>query len=231
MDRYLCAIKSEERKLGILNERKNALIDTNRKKQQVIDKCDADEKSLLSQQDDNLSRKDYLENKKSYLKEFFKSSLKFGLKSSLWFLVGIVLISLLDYSLSSSIQPNVLDVLFGNSVIVALLGSVEFYNVSRDFRRLITGYNGNIDDDIEETYKQINLVRKRRCKVKEEMKDNSNLLSEVEIAIKEIQAKILEYRTDRNNLIESLVENLDVHIRDFEYQESDIHKVLEKVIQ
>ena len=95
MDRYLCAIKSEERKLGILNDRKNALIDTNRKKQQVIDKCDADEKSLLGQQEDNLSRKDYLENKKSYLKEFFKSSLKFGLKSSLWFLVGIVLISLL----------------------------------------------------------------------------------------------------------------------------------------
>ena len=149
----------------------------------------------------------------------------------MWFLVGIVLISLLDYSLSSSIPPNVLDVLFGNSVIVALLGSVEFYNVSRDFRSLIIGYNGNIDDDIEETYKQINLVRKRRSKVKEEMKDNSSLLSEVEIAIKEIQAKILEYRTDRNNLIESLVENLDVHIIDFEYQESDIHKVLEKVIQ
>lgn len=231
MDRYLTAIASEEEKLAILEVRRNSLLETNKKKQQVIEKCDEEEKHLINKQDDNLLRREYLENKKGYLKEFFKASVKFGVKTSLWFLGCILFISLLDYNFTSNMQLNVLEVLLGNTAIVALLGTVEFCNVSREFRRLVIEYNGDVDTDIEDTYEKLNLVKMRRTKTIDEMEDNVKLLNEVEAAMRDIQAKILQYRTDRNNLIEALIENLDIHIDEFEYQESDIHKVLEKVIQ
>lgn len=231
MDKYLSAIESEEKKLGILQDKRNALIDTNNKKKQVIDKCNSDEKRLSLEQEDNLDRKDYLENRKEYIRSFLLSSVKFGLKSSVWCLLSIALIAFIDFKLGSTVDMQLLDVILGTSAISVLFGAVEYYSVSKYFRSILSGYNGNIDDDIEDTYQKILSVQKRRNKLKEEVNSNEQLLVEVESAIKEVQARILEYRTSRNDLIEALIEDLDVHIRDFEYQESDIQKVLEKQIR
>lgn len=231
MDKYLSAIESEEKKLGILQDKRNALIGTNNKKKQVIDKCDLDEKRLSLEQKDNLDRKDYLDNKKEYIKSFLLSSVKFGLKSSVWCLLSIALITFIDFKLGSTIDVQLLDVILGTGAITVLFGTVEYYSVSKYFRSILSGYKGNIDADIEDTYQKIYSVQKRRTKLKEEIKSNEQLLLEIEKAIKEIQVRIVEYRTSRNDLIEALIADLDIHIRDFEYQESDIHKVLEKQIQ
>lgn len=231
MDKYLSAIESEDKKLGILQDKRNALIDTNNKKKQVIDKYNSDEKRLSLEQEDNLDRKDYLENRKEYIRSFLLSSVKFGLKSSVWCLLSIALIAFIDFKLGSTVDMQLLDVILGTSAISVLFGAVEYYSVSKYFRSILSGYNGNIDDDIEDTYQKILSVQKRRNKLKEEVNSNEQLLVEVESAIKEVQARILEYRTSRNDLIEALIEDLDVHIRDFEYQESDIQKVLEKQIR
>ena len=227
MDRYLSAIASEEKKLSLLTARKNGLICANNIKRQAVEKCDAEVKKLNSEQDENLLRKEFLDNKKNYKKQFFKSSVKFSLKSSFFYLISILVISLL----ASSITPEIMDVIFGNITVAIMLGAVEYYNVSRCFRSVVNGYHGNVELDIETTSIKLRKVQDRRNVLKMEIGDNERLLAEVELAISEINSKILSYRTSRNSLIEALIEELDVHIDNFTYEESDIHKVLEKQIQ
>ena len=106
-----------------------------------------------------------------------------------------------------------------------------YYSVSRYFYTVIKGYRGDIDQDIELTNKDILELQSKKNEVETAVNSNNLLLNELEIASSEVRSKILTLRTNRNDLIESLINELDIHIRNFEYQETDIQKILEKKIQ
>lgn len=231
MDKYLEAIALEENKLASLREKSTVIRNANNNKKEKIESYKREEEKLEHEQELNLDRKDFIENKKEYIKKFLIESLKFGMKSSIWFIVVIIIVSLVDYKLGNTLNMAIGDVILGNLMISSLFGSVEYYSVSRYFRDLLVGYKGNIDDDIKLTNSKILKKNKSRTKLEEEVNSNNLLLQELEQAIGEVNSNLADLRFKRKALIDSLIEELDSYIKDFEYQESDIHKVLEKKIQ
>ena len=231
MDKYLEAIALEENKLASLREKSSIIRNANNNKKEKIESYKREEEKLKYEQELNLDRKDFIENKKEYIKKFLIESLKFGMKSSIWFIAVIIIVSLVDYKLGNTLNMAIGDVILGNLMISSLFGSVEYYSVSRYFRDLLVGYKGNIDDDIKLTNSKILKKKKSRTKLEEEVNSNNLLLQELEQAIGEVNSNLSDLRFKRKALIDSLIEELDSYIKDFEYQESDIHKVLEKKIQ
>ena len=231
MDKYLEAIALEENKLASLREKSSIIRNANNNKKEKIESYKREEEKLKHEQELNLDRKDFIENKKEYIKKFLIESLKFGMKSSIWFIAVIIIVSLVDYKLGNTLNMAIGDVILGNLMISSLFGAVEYYSVSRYFRDLLVGYKGNIDDDIKLTNSKILKKKKSRTKLEEEVNSNNLLLQELEQAIGEVNSNLSDLRFKRKALIDSLIEELDSYIKDFEYQESDIHKVLEKKIQ
>lgn len=231
MDKYLEAIALEENKLASLREKSTVIRNANNNKKAKIESYKREEEKLKHEQELNLDRKDFIENKKEYIKKFLIESLKFSMKSSIWFIAVIIIVSLVDYKLGNTLNMAIGDVILGNLMISSLFGSVEYYSVSRYFRELLVGYKGNIDDDIKLTNRKILKKKKSRTKLEEEVNSNNLLLQELEQAIGEVNSNLADLRFKRKVLIDSLIEELDSYIKDFEYQESDIHKVLEKKIQ
>jgi DNA repair exonuclease SbcCD ATPase subunit len=231
MDKYLEAIALEENKLASLREKSSIIRNANNNKKAKIESYKSEEEKLKHEQELNLDRKDFIENKKEYIKKFLIESLKFSMKSSIWFIAVIIIVSLVDYKLGNTLNMAIGDVILGNLMISSLFGSVEYYSVSRYFRDLLVGYKGNIDDDIKLTNSKILKKKKSRTKLEEEVNSNNLLLQELEQAIGELNSNLADLRFKRKALIDSLIEELDSYIKDFEYQESDIHKVLEKKIQ
>lgn len=231
MDKYLEAIALEENKLASLREKSSIIRNANNNKKEKIESYKREEEKLKHEQELNLDRKDFIENKKEYIKKFLIESLKFGMKSSIWFIAVIIIVSLVDYKLGNTLNMAIGDVIFGNLMISSLFGFVEYYSVSRYFRDLLVGYKGNIDDDIKLTNSKILKKKKSRTKLEEDVNSNNLLLQELEQAIGEVNSNLADLRFKRKALIDSLIEELDSYIKDFEYQESDIHKVLEKKIQ
>lgn len=231
MDKYLEAIALEENKLADLREKSSIIRSANNNKKEKIESYKREEEKLKHEQELNLDRKDFIENKKEYIKKFLIESLKFGMKSSIWFIAVIIIVSLVDYKLGNTLNMAIGDVILGNLMISSLFGFVEYYSVSRYFRDLLVGYKGNIDDDIKLTNSKILKKKKSRTKLEEEVNSNNLLLQELEQAIGEVNSNLADLRFKRKALIDSLIEELDSYIKDFEYQESDIHKVLEKKIQ
>lgn len=231
MDKYLKAINIEEEKLSKLKKKTAELKSTNEKEKERIAYYQNEEKKLESEQELNFDRKDFLENKKRYIISFLKEALKFGGKASLVFWSFIGLVAILDYNLGNILNLVFQDVLLGGIAISSILGYVEYYSVSRYFNEVIKGYKGDIDQDIELTNQRLLEVQNKRTKTEAAVSSNNLLLNELELAMVEVRGKILTLRTNRNDLIESLISELDVHIRNFEYQETDIQKVLEKKIQ
>lgn len=231
MDKYLEAIALEENKLTSLREKSSIIRNANNNKKEKIESYKREEEKLKYEQELNLDRKDFIENKKEYIKKFLIESLKFGMKSSIWFIAVIIIVSLVDYKLGNTLDIAIGDVILGNLMISSLFGSVEYYSVSRYFRDLLVGYKGNIDNDIKLTNSKILKKKKSRTKLEEEVNSNNLLLQELEQAIGEVNSNLADLRFKRKALIESLISELDVHIRNFEYQETDIQKVLEKKIQ
>lgn len=231
MDKYLEAIALEENKLASLREKSSIIRNANNNKKAKIESYKREEEKLKHEQELNLDRKDFIENKKEYIKKFLIESLKFSMKSSIWFIAVIIIVSLVDYKLGNTLNMAIGDVILGNLMISSLFGSVEYYSVSRYFRELLVGYKGNIDDDIKLTNSKILKKKKSRTKLEEEVNSNNLLLQELEQAIGELNSNLADLRFKRKALIDSLIEELDSYIKDFEYQESDIHKVLEKKIQ
>lgn len=231
MDKYLKAIKCEEGKLEMLKAKLELLSSVTDAKKVKIGDYSREENKLKEEQEFNEERKDFLENKKTYLTSFFIAALKFGGKSSLFFWGVIVLITILDYNLGNTLNLVLSDVLLGNVAISAILGYVEFYSVSQYFYSVLRGYKGNIDNDIELTNQRLDKAQQAKEKLLEEVRQNDLLFQELEQAIKAVSDKILELRSCRNGVIEALIAELDIHIKDFQYQESDIEKVLEKKIQ
>lgn len=231
MDKYLEAIALEENKLASLREKSSIIRNANNNKKEKIESYKREEEKLKHEQELNLDRKDFIENKKEYIKKFLIESLKFGMKSSIWFIAVIIIVSLADYKLGNTLNMAIGDVILGNLMISSLFGSVEYYSVSRYFRDLLVGYKGNIDDDIKLTNSKILKKKKSRTKLEEEVNSNNLLLQELEQSIGEVNSNLSDLRFKRKALIDSLIEELDSYIKDFEYQESDIHKVLEKKIQ
>lgn len=231
MDKYLEAIALEENKLASLREKSSTIRNANNNKKEKIESYKREEEKLKHEQELNLDRKDFIENKKEYIKKFLIESLKFGMKSSIWFIAVIIIVSLVDYKLGNTLNMAIGDVILGNLMISSLFGAVEYYSVSRYFRDLLVGYKGNIDDDIKLTNSKILNKKKSRTKLEEDVNSNNLLLQELEQAIGEVNSNLADLRFKRKALIDSLIEELDSYIKDFEYQESDIHKVLEKKIQ
>lgn len=231
MDKYLEAIALEENKLASLREKSSIIRNANNNKKEKIESYKREEEKLEHEQELNLDRKDFIENKKEYIKKFLIESLKFGMKSSIWFIAVIIIVSLVDYKLGNTLNMAIGDVILGNLMISSLFGFVEYYSVSKYFRDLLVGYKGNIDDDIKLTNSKILKKKKSRTKLEEEVNSNNLLLQELEQAIGEVNSNLSDLRFKRKALIDSLIEELDSYIKDFEYQESDIHKVLEKKIQ
>lgn len=231
MDKYLEAIALEENKLADLCEKSSVIRRSNNNKKEKIESYKREEEKLKQEQKLNLDRKDFIENKKEYIKKFLIESLKFGMKSSILFIVVIIIVSLVDYKLGNTLNMAIGDVILGNLMISSLFCFVEYYSVSRYFRDLLVGYKGNIDDDIKLTNSKILKKKKSRTKLEEEVNSNNLLLQELEQAIEEVNSNLADLRFKRKALIDSLIEELDSYIKDFEYQERDIHKVLEKKIQ
>lgn len=231
MDKYLKAINTEEEKLSKLQKKMAELKNINKREKEKISYYQKEEKRLESEQELNLTRKDFLEHKKNYITSFFKDALKFGGKASLAFWSIIVFVTILDYNLGNILNLAFKDVLLGNIAISSILGYVEYYSVSRYFYTVIKGYRGDIDQDIELTNQDILELQSKKNEVETAVNSNNLLLNELEIASSEVRSKILTLRTNRNDLIESLIKELDIHIRNFEYQETDIQKILEKKIQ
>lgn len=230
MDKYLEAIGQEEELLNSLLDKKDKLISSNKDKSSTLKSYGVKEERLKQKQGYNLKRKKYLENKGQYIRYFFKKALIFSLKSSIGFWVVIGFILLMSKLMNDVLNPSLVEIICSNFTISALFGSVEYFNVSRDFRKTIGGYNGDIDNDISLNSKDLDTLQSEKEKLQESMNENNQLLDELESTIAVIREKILNYRTCRNNLIESLISDLDAHIVDFEYQTSDISKVLEKQI-
>ena len=157
--------------------------------------------------------------------------MKFGAKSSLSFWIIVIFVAILNYNLGNIFNLVFSDILLGNIAVSALLGYVEYYSVSRYFYDVIRGYKGDINQDIELTNQGILEVKRKRTNAEEMVSSNELLLQELDSVISEVKSKILVLHTNRNSLIESLINELDNYIEDFEYQESDIQKVLEKKIQ
>ena len=70
MDKYLKAIKCEEGKLAMLKAKRELLSSVNDAKKVKIGDYSREENNLKAEQEFNEERKDFLENKKTYLKKY-----------------------------------------------------------------------------------------------------------------------------------------------------------------
>ena len=230
MDKYLLAIQSEEKILNTLTSKRKELVSTNTQKEKTILKCDEEYKKLSHQNELNLLRKEYLTHKKEYIKSFFNSALKFGLKSGLCFVMITLLLVHISNVYGTNIETSFWEFLMSDGVVTVLFGWVEYYSKSRDFSTLVSGYDGNIDDDIENTNDLIKKNQMTKCKAMQDKEANAELIKEIDQAISEVKAKLLQYRAARNDIIDKLIANLDEHISGFEYEETDISPVAQKKI-
>lgn len=228
-DKYSLAIKKDEKMKNSLNNKKDRL-------ERRTKKLKDEKKSLEYHNIENARNleeadrlKDYHINKDSYKKKFFKKALKFGIGCSIGFTIFIVLFIMLMFKMDPNYILNIKPVVGGNLAIGSLMVSIEYLNVSRDFRSLVAKRK-------EKDNKHFIVV------TKEEVENNKTLIKELEIkisdlgidindlnlVIEELDSRILEYRTKRNNLIENLVNGLDNHIEGFEYEMPNIDKIKEK---
>ncbi len=227
MDKYLEAIEKEEEKVKLLEQKRIEIENSNQRNKQKINRHDKEE-AIINQKLEKYRRiKYYLQNKKSCTREFIKRAIFFGIKCGIGFMSITLVLSFLSTGLH--LLP-LLKLLSSFLTISSLLGLVEYKNVSREYRNLVSTYHGNIDVDLENLEKNKSELQKDREKNLRALESNQTLLEEIDKAIKELQESISSYRSSRNNLIESLIDNLDSYIIDFVPHEIDIHKVIEKKI-
>ena len=231
MDKYLEAIEKETEKEKLLNTKKCEIIESNKRRENLDKDYQKREDRVKKSLEKEKKRKHYLQNKEFYLKEYFKKSIAFGIKVSISFvalLLGIKgfesFLYLDTFSLSIS---QLLSSFFS---IGGMMFLVEFQYVAKEFLSLTYRYHGNVDSSIDILMKEIESIEKKRKMNQERLLENQVLLKEIGETLLEIQEKIAEYQNNRNQLIGNLTENLDRYIHGFQYQETDIHKVIEKKI-
>lgn len=231
MDKYLIAIAQEEEKQNILLSKKEDILEANKKRTNLEYSYSKREERLKESLEKNKKRKFYLQNKKSLLKQYIKKSLLFGLSMGGCFL--LLLVAIIGIGISLHLESFNIDfshLLNGFFSIGGIMSIVEFRNVSREYRSLTSGYRGNIEEDISKLTEDLESLEHEKEKNRQGIIENLELLEELEMVLKEIESRVLEYRTSRNQLVESIIGNLDQYIKDFQYQEIDVHKLLEKKI-
>ncbi len=228
MDRYLEEIEKEEHKIQLLEEKRKEIEDTNTKRRKKDQQYEKEGQSLHYKRKKYQRIKYYLDNEKSFRRQFLRKAISFGLKCGLGF-IGITLV-LSSLCIEPSTFP-ILKVLLSFPAISTMLGLVEYRNVSREFRKLLGNYSGNINHDLLEIEMNTTQLQNKKNKNQEAMQANQALLSEIDEAIIQLKENVNFYRRSRNDLIESLIENLNSYIGDFEPKEIDVHKVIEKKIQ
>lgn len=221
-DKYSLAIKKDEEIKTNLTHKKDRL--ERRKEKVKKDKTSLEwrNEDATKELDDAFKLREYYKNKDTYKKGFLKKAIKFGIKGLIVF--GVICSVFIAWV--SKIDPSyVLDIkafIECDLAIGALMGLVEYYSVSREYRGLIVKrsetdnetFITNITTEIEDN--KI-LINEKELKLSDLDVD----INDLDLAIDELEIRILEYRTKRNNLIESLVVGLDNHIKGFEYQAFD----------
>ena len=102
--------------------------------------------------------------------------------------------------------------------------------MSREYRRLLRSYHGDINQDISDLQDKIDFLKARQIKNRKAIEINQSFLQEIDSTLKQLREQSNEYRNSRNELINELISNLDNYIEDFSSREIDIHKIMEKTI-
>lgn len=226
MDKYLDAIKKDEVIKTDLTVKKEKL---ERRREQIKEnKIDLEYRNMnnKNQLEEAFRLRYYHQNKDSCKTMFFKKALKFGLKC----IAGSIIMSIIFIIAVLNMDPSyILDIksfIQGNLAIGALMVIVEYLNVGRDFNSLITKRNAKSNETFIENI-EMEIIENQALINELELKlGNLDIdIKEIEEALGELGVRILGYRTNRNNLIDSLINELDNHIVSFEYQEFDNNKV------
>ncbi len=231
MDRYLEAIEKEKEKEDVLNSKKREIIDSNNRRERLDKDYQRRKERIGSSLNREKKRKYYLQNRKSYLKDYLKKAFFFGMKVSASFL--FILLGIKGFESFFQLDTFSLSVsqLLGSFFVIdGMMSIVEFRHVAKEFLSLTFRYKGNVDLSIDNLSSELENLDNKRQNNQEKILENQELLQEVEFALTEIKEKIEGYQIDRNQLIGNLVNDLDRYINGFQYQETDIHKVIEKKI-
>lgn len=231
MDMYLKAIEEETEKENALKVKKKKLADSNRSKKESNEYYSYREEQLVERIEDENQRKFYLENRQSCLKEYLKGSVRFGILTGIFFAAIVLGLSFFESIWNVDAITISIPALFGGTTAVGgILGLVEFQNLSRDFFRLLRKGDTDVDKTLESLQSELENVRSIQHQNQISMEENQILLGEIDIVLHEIHRKIETYQNERNTLISGIIQNLDNYIQPFDYQETDIHKVIEKKI-
>lgn len=228
MDRYLEVIEGEKKKFELLEQKSSEIESVNQKRKNKASEYEREENSLQKKIEEYRKRKYYIDNEKKCKKEFLKKAILFGLECGIGIMAVILVLSFFSAELSS---VPFFQLFFSFSIISSMLGLVEYRNVSREYSHLVGSYHGNIDSDLELLEHNMQELENKKRMNQEAIEANQMLLLEINYAMEKLNENINHYRTDRNALIESLIENLNSYIVNFEIKEIDIHKVIEKKIQ
>lgn len=227
MDKYLKLIIQEESKIEVLKQRKKEILNANKNYSEKRKILDREEENLHQQKERYQKIKYYLENSKSCRRGFLKKAVIFGIKCSASFVAFVFVFSLLMKNIESfSIFHELLHFLG----IGTILGIVEYKNVSRECNQLLKDYCGNIEEDLKRNEEDYSDTQKEKEKIRVAMQGNSILLQELETVLKSLVEEVSFYRTTRNNLIEKVLSELDEHIKELDFPEIDIQKLIEKKI-
>lgn len=227
MDRYLEIIEDNEVKIRLLEEKKSEIRSSNNERNQRAVQYEKEEQRCHQNMRINHKRKYYLDNKKKCKSEFFRKAIFFGLKCGSGFM-GIILLTVCFIGELHSL--SILQFLLSFITVSSLLGLVEFKNVSREYKRLLRNYHGDINQDISDLQEQIEFLKTRKIKNREAIEINQNFLQEIDNTLRQLREQSNEYRNIRNELVDELIRNLDNYIEDFSSRKIDIHKIMEKTI-
>jgi len=227
LDSYLEIIEDNEAKIRLLEEKKGEIRRSNNERNRKAAQYEKEEERCHQNMRINHKRKYYLDNKKKCKNEFFRKAICFGLKCGSGFM-GVIL--LLVCFIGELHSLPMLQFLLSFITVSSLLGLVELKNVSREYRRLLRSYHGDINQDISDLQDKIDFLKARQIKNRKAIEINQSFLQEIDSTLKQLREQSNEYRNSRNELINELISNLDNYIEDFSSREIDIHKIMEKTI-
>jgi Branched-chain amino acid ABC-type transport system, permease components len=229
MDKYLEAIEQDSQIKSDLVDKKTKLEESKKskgKEKKVLEEKNKDYNGAIEEAH---VIDDYYKNTKEYKKKFRKRAIRFAIGCMIAYIICGGSLVLLMMNVDPLYGLNIKALIGGNFAIGSLMGAVEYMHVSRDFRELTKkrseGENKSFILEAD------NMVDENKTLINElelEIEDLSIDIDDLETVIDELDNRIFDYRSRRNNLVESLVENLDNHIEGFEYEEFTPNKVKDK---
>ncbi len=231
-DQYQKAIAEEEERYQQLGEKKKKVQDLYSAKKKAFFETQQKEEELSQKQQREEKRRQYLEHKTDYKRHYLWIAARFSVVCSLSLVVILFFLQMLDtgmgihsFSLTSPLEmiPQI-------SVMVVMLGAVEYRSVSGEFYEFIQNYDKDIYEVLENLENQQIQNKKRQEQLQKELQGEEELLIELEQIMSLVQSNITHYRQTRNHLIEELLEHLDDYVPALDYQPTDIQKIMEKKI-